>query len=118
MFQGWLHWWRVQLLLDRARNIVTACRNALTAGVIGIQRMVIPCVMPSDLAAVSAAIACRGRSAPLRLAWITDTLRTELLGVSPALLEEAGGREDLEVVRGLAPMPFDAQGALRALAAG
>ena len=86
--------------------------NALTAGVIGIQRMAIPCVMPSDLAAVCAAIACRGRETPLRLAWIADTLHTELIGVSPALLDEARGRDDLDVERDLAPMPFDAEGRL------
>jgi hypothetical protein len=91
--------------------------NGLTAGVIGIQRMALPCVMPSDLAAVCAAIACRGRSTPLRLAWIEDTLHTELLGVSPALLEETRGRDDLEVLREPAPMPFGAQGDLRRLAA-
>jgi hypothetical protein len=90
--------------------------NALTAGVIGIQRMTIPCVMPTDLAAVCAAIACRGRDTPLRLAWIRDTLHTELLAVSPALLAEAEGRPDLVVERGLAPMPFDAEGRLRPLA--
>ncbi|HEY4028688.1 MAG TPA: DUF2088 domain-containing protein [Candidatus Dormibacteraeota bacterium] len=90
--------------------------NALTAGIIGIQRMTIPCVMPSDLAAVCAAIACRGRDAPLRLAWIQDTLHTELLGVSPVLGEEARARTDLEVVREPAPMPFDASGRLRSLA--
>ncbi len=90
--------------------------NALTAGVIGIQRMTIPCVMPTDLAAVCAAISSRGRDAPLRLAWMADTLHTELLAVSPALLEEARGRGDVEVVRGLAPMPFDAEGRLRPLA--
>lgn len=90
--------------------------NALTAGVIGIRRMVIPCVMPTDLAAVCAAISCRGRDAPLRLAWIADTLHTELVGVSPALLDEARGRDDLEVVREAAPMPFDAEGRLRPIA--
>lgn len=90
--------------------------NALTAGIIGIQRMTIPCVMPSDLAAVCAAISCRGRDAPLRLAWIRDTLHTELLGVSTALLEEARVRADLEVVREPAPMPFDAEGRLAPLA--
>jgi hypothetical protein len=89
--------------------------NALTAGVIGIQRMTIPCVMPTDLAAVCAAISSRGRDAPLRLAWIADTLRTELLAVSPALLEEARRRLDLEVARELGPMPFDAEGGLRPL---
>jgi hypothetical protein len=89
--------------------------NALTAGIIGIQRMTIPCVMPTDLAAVCAAIACRGRESPLRLAWIADTLRTELIGVSPAVLEETRGRPDLEVVRAPAPMPFDDLGRLRPL---
>src|SRR5215472_8987241 len=84
--------------------------NALTAGVIGIQRMTIPCVMPTDLAAVCAAISSRGRDAPLRLAWIADTLHTELLAASPALLDEARSRPDLEVARELGPMPFDAEG--------
>jgi hypothetical protein len=89
--------------------------NGLTAGLIGLQRMAIPCVMPSDLAAVCAAIASRGRGAPLRLAWIRDTLRTEVLGVSPALAQEARGRDDLEVLADAAPMPFDAEGRLRPL---
>jgi hypothetical protein len=89
--------------------------NALTAGVIGMQRMAIPCVMPTDLAAVCAAISCRGRDAPLRLAWIADTLHTEVLGVSPALHEEARGRSDLEITREGEPMPFDAEGRLRPL---
>jgi hypothetical protein len=87
--------------------------NGLTAGVIGIQRMVIPCVLPTDLAAVRAAISCRGRATPLRLAWISDTLHTEVLGVSPALLSEALERDDLAVTRDLAPMPFDGAGRLR-----
>jgi len=89
--------------------------NALTAGVIGIQRMAIPCVMATDLAALCAAISCRGRDAPLRLAWIADTLRTEVLGVSPTLLEEARRRPDLEITREAEPMPFDAEGRLRPL---
>ncbi|HKF76093.1 MAG TPA: DUF2088 domain-containing protein [Candidatus Dormibacteraeota bacterium] len=89
--------------------------NSLTAGVIGIQRMVIPCVMPTDLAAVCAAISSRGREAPLRLAWIADTLHTEVLAVSPPLLEEARSRPELEVVGEPAPMPFDAGGRLRPL---
>jgi hypothetical protein len=91
--------------------------NALTAGVIGIQRMTIPCVMPTDLAAVCAAISSRGRETPLRLAWIADTLHTELIGVSPALLDEAKKRDDLQVVREAAQMPFDAQGRLTPLGA-
>jgi hypothetical protein len=89
--------------------------NALTAGVIGLRRIALPYIMPTDLAAVCAAIASRGRSDPLRLAWITDTLHTDLLGVSPALLEEARRRADLEVLGDLEPMPFDGEGRLRPL---
>ena len=98
-------------------NFEALYTNALTAGVIGIQRMAIPCVMPSDLAAVCAAIASRGRDTPLRLAWIRDTLHIEVLGVSPALAEEARERADLEVLADAAPMPFDAEGLLRPLPA-
>jgi hypothetical protein len=90
--------------------------NGLTAGIIGIRRVALPYVMPTDLAAVCAAIACRGRQQPLRLAWIADTLHTEVLGISAALLEEARGRADLEVLREPEPMPFDARGRLRPLA--
>jgi hypothetical protein len=89
--------------------------NGLTAGVIGLRRVTIPYVMPTDLSAVCAAIASRGRDGPLRLAWITDTLHTDLLAVSPALLDEARGRDDLQVVREPRPMPFEAAGRLRPL---
>src|ERR1700736_767564 len=89
--------------------------NGLTAGVIGLRRVAIPYVMPTDLSAVCAAIASRGRDDPLRLAWITDTLHTDLLAVSPALLDETRRRDDLRIVRDAEPMPFDAAGRLRAL---
>lgn len=87
--------------------------NGITAGLIGIERMKLPVVMPNDLAAVLAAIAARGRSGPLRLAWIRDTLHVEELWVSEALAQEARGRGDLEVAGEPAPMPFDAEGRLR-----
>jgi hypothetical protein len=90
--------------------------NGLTAGVIGMRRVAIPYVMPNDLSAVCAAVASRGRDEPLRLAWIRDTLHTDLLAVSPALLEEARSRDDLRIVREPQPMPFDARGRLQALA--
>jgi len=61
---------------------------------------------------VCAAIACHGRETPLRLAWIADTLHTDLIGVSPVLLEEARGRDDLKVEPPLAPMPFEGEGRL------
>jgi hypothetical protein len=89
--------------------------NGLTAGVIGLRRVTIPYVMPTDLSAVCGAIASRGREGPLRLAWIRDTLHTGLLAASPALLDEARARDDLRIVREAEPMPFDAGGRLRPL---
>ncbi len=89
--------------------------NAITAGLIGIRRMAVPAVMPNDLAAVLAAIACRGRDTPLRLLWIADTLHTERLAISEALLHEARQRDDIQVQAGPAAMPFDARGRLRPL---
>jgi len=89
--------------------------NGITAGLIGIERMKLPVIMPNDLSAVLAAIAARGRSTPIRLALIRDTLHVAELRVSEALVEEARGRDDLEVVGGREPMPFDASGRLRPL---
>ncbi len=86
--------------------------NAITAGVVGIRRMALPCVMATDRDAIMAAIATRGRAGPLRLAWIRDTLHTELVGCTEALLEEARGRDDLEVVREAVAMAFAGDGGL------
>jgi hypothetical protein len=92
--------------------------NGLTAGVIGLRRVTIPYVMPTDLSAVCAAIASRGRHDPIRLAWVADTLHTDLVAASPALLEEVRERDDLEIVREAEPMPFDGAGRLRPLQGG
>ncbi len=100
-------------------DLVAFYMNCLTAGLVGIKRAQLPLVLPTDRDAVLAAIATHGRMArdPLRLAWISDTLHTESLAVSAALKDEAQGREDLEVVGPLRPMPFDASGHLTPLAA-
>ena len=61
---------------------------------------------PISTAGAAAIVAWGRPAAEVRLAWIHDSLHTELLGVSPALLKEADGRDDLEVARGPEPMPF------------
>jgi hypothetical protein len=48
----------------------------------------------------------------VRLAWISDTLHTELIAVSPALLADAGG---LDVIGKAEPLPFGPDGTLRPL---
>lgn len=99
-------------------DLVAFYTNCLTAGIVGVERGQLPIILPTDRDAVLASIACRGRTArePLRLAWITDTLHTETLGVSDALREEARARDDLELVGPSRPMPFDRKGVLAPLA--
>jgi hypothetical protein len=91
--------------------------NGLTAGVVGTERIKLPVVLPTDRDVVIAAVATCGRTEiePVRLAWIQDTLHTEVLGVSEALLEEARGRDDLEVLVEPQEMPFEADGRLKPL---
>jgi hypothetical protein len=88
--------------------------NALTAGQIGIQRPRIPTVLADGRDAIRAALsACGAPPGQARLAWIRDTLHTEVMGVSPALL--AAHPDQLEVVHGPAPLRFDAAGELEPL---
>jgi hypothetical protein len=92
--------------------------NGLTAGVVGTERIKLPIVLPTDRDVIVAAVATCGRTAsePVRLAWIQDTLHTEVLGVTEALLEEARRRDDLEVLAEPTEMPIDSEGALQPLA--
>jgi len=89
--------------------------NSITAGQIAIERPHLPMVLADGRDAVRAAVSACGRpAAETRLAWIHDTLHTELMAVSPALLDEA--RElGLEVLGAPAPLPFGADGELEPL---
>lgn len=93
--------------------------NGLTAGLVGVERVQLPIILPTCRDAIRAAVATCGKDpgSPLKLAWIRDTLHTETLGASPALLEEARRREDLEIVAGARPLPFDESGELPRLEA-
>ena len=101
----------------RKLDLAALYTNALTAGVVGFERGQLPIVLPSDRDAILAAIAGRGRPAgtPLRLAWITDTLHTETIAVSPALWDEAASNPELEQISSPCAMPVAADGALQSL---
>ncbi|MFI5690966.1 DUF2088 domain-containing protein [Kribbella sp. NPDC051586] len=73
--------------------------NALTSGAGGARRSRLPMVMEDDEAAVLAAVTMCGRRhwSELRLARIKDTLSPHELMVTPALLDEAAERFDLEI---------------------
>jgi hypothetical protein len=103
--------------LRRKIDVGATYANSLTAGIVGLERAKLPMTLPTDRDAVLAAIAARGRPAgvPLELAWISDTLHTEVLGVSEALWELAVGRADLQQVAEPRPMPFGPDGALAPL---
>jgi hypothetical protein len=89
--------------------------NSITAGQIAIERPHLPMVLADGRDAVRAAVSACGRpAAETRLAWIHDTLHTERMAVSPALLDEA--RElGLEVLGAPGPLPFGADGELEPL---
>jgi hypothetical protein len=87
--------------------------NCITAGQIALERAKVPMVLATDRDATRAAVAmCGARPDQVRLAWISDTLHTELIAVSPALLADAGG---LDVIGKAEPLPFGPDGTLRPL---
>ncbi|WBQ05956.1 lactate racemase domain-containing protein [Kribbella sp. CA-293567] len=73
--------------------------NALTSGAGGARRSRLPMVLEDDAAAILGAVTMSGRRdwSELRLARIRDTLSPNELMVSPALLDEAAERFDLEI---------------------
>jgi hypothetical protein len=89
--------------------------NVITAGQIAIERPHLPMVLADGRDAIRAAVSAVGKPpSETRLAWIHDTLHTEVMAVSPALLDAARGL-GLEVLGEPAPLPFDAAGELQPL---
>jgi hypothetical protein len=105
-------------LIDKV-DLGAVYANALTAGLVGIERGQLPIVLPSDRDVVLAAISSCGRPSHVtpRLAWIEDTLHTEVMAVSEPLLEEVRRTPEMEVVSPLRPMPVAPDGDLRRLRA-
>jgi len=96
-------------LLDKV-DLGALYTNSITAGLFGVERSKLPMVLATDRDAIRAAIAMCGVPADnVRLAWIHDTLHTELMAVSSALLPEC---DDLDLIGDLAEMPFSADGRL------
>ena len=105
--------------LAEAIDFAAMYANALTAGLVDVQRAKLPLVLPSDRLAIQAALASCGRRdlSRVRLMWVQDTERLEVVGVSPALAAAAGSRDDLEVLTEHNEMLFDRQGSLAPLVA-
>lgn len=84
--------------------------NAITAGPIAIERPHLPMVLATGRDAVRAAVtACGVPPDRVRLAWIHDTLHTEVIGISRALQAEY---PDLRAISVASPLPFGEDGAL------
>jgi hypothetical protein len=84
--------------------------NVLTSG--NLERGKLPFLYDTDREALEAA-SFRERSTPLdrlRMACFRDTLHLRYCLVSEALALEARSREDLDVLAGPLPLPFDASG--------
>ncbi|MBI3970967.1 MAG: DUF2088 domain-containing protein [Chloroflexi bacterium] len=84
--------------------------NCLTANAPDVAR--IPITLPTDRAAIEAAIKTSAATDDVRLARIHSTLRLEEFYVAEALLPEVAQNPSLEVIQPPAPMQFDPQGRL------
>jgi hypothetical protein len=105
-----------QRLADKVDPVKIAM-NAVTSGWAAIGRSRLPIVMPTDRAAVIAALASCGRrsSEQPRLVWVQDTLHTATMAVSPSLWDELGDHRDLDGLVEPFELPFDDRGALAPL---
>ncbi len=86
--------------------------NCLTAGIGGIQRGQVPLVLPTDRAAVGAAIRACGQPDPTRvtLLHIKNTLQIGEIELSASLLDEARGLPHLDVDPDGQPLGFAEDG--------
>ena len=89
----------VSARLAGALDFAAIYANALTAGLVDLQRAKLPIVLDSDRLAIQAALASCGRRDPdgARLMWIEDTEHLDVVGVSEPLAAEARQRDDLVV---------------------
>jgi Lactate racemase N-terminal domain len=83
--------------------------NSLTSGSGGLRRSRLPMVLEDDEAVVLAAVAMSGRRDPaeLRIARIRDTLSTNEMMVSAALLDDVRAHPELEVTGDPRPVTTD-----------
>jgi hypothetical protein len=86
--------------------------NALTAGISGVQRGQVPMILPTDRAAVSAAIRACGEPDPARVGvlHIRNTLQVGEIELSASLLEQARALPHLDVDPDGHPLAFAEDG--------
>jgi hypothetical protein len=86
--------------------------NCITAG--HVSAAMIPIDFPTDRETIETALSTLGMvaAAETRIVWIRNTLELGEVECSSAYLEEARGRDDLEVLTEPRAMPFDAEGNL------
>ncbi len=101
---------RTQLLEETDFEITRL--NAITAG--HISAAMTPLDYTTDREIIDLALGSAGLAGPAdsKLLWIGNTLELAEMECSAAYLEEARGREDLEVISELRELPFDGEGNL------
>jgi hypothetical protein len=99
--------------LVKKTDLAVMATNAITA--MTPEKGRIPIALPTDQAAVEAALDTIGSIPPqeARIVHIKNTLELGELEVSKAFLPEMKGRADLEVRRKLGPLSFDMTGCIR-----
>ena len=98
--------------LIKKMDLKTTRVNSLTSG--HFTGSMIPIEFKTDTELLEAMLAQIGLTNPpnAKLLWIRNTLSLGQVECSAAYLDEARGRDDLELLSGLRPLPFDANGNL------
>jgi len=84
-------------------------RNCITG--ISLEKAAIPMHFKTDRQAVETALSCIGRISPQesKIVRIKNTLRLDIVEVSAAYAEALSQREDVDIVKGPAPMAFNSE---------
>lgn len=93
-------------------NLGAIYTNAITAAILEPAKLSL--ILNTDQEAIAVALKTCNRITPetVRIVRIVNTLELHRLWVSPALLAEVDGNENLSVAGAEAPMPFDVSGRL------
>ena len=86
--------------------------NALTASHVSAAMLPLDYATDREMLDAALPVVASGDTSQARLLWIANTLELSELECSAAYLDEARGRQDLEILTGPRPLPLDPAGNL------
>ena len=101
---------KTQLL--REMDVASTRLNALTASHVSAAMIPLDYATDREILDVALPVVASGDTSQARLLWIANTLELSELECSSAFLDEARGRQDLEILTAPRPLPLNAAGNL------